>query len=120
MEESYFLYFEELDWAMRAKGKFSLGYAPDSVIYHKEGATIGSNHDRKGRSLLSDQYASRNRVLFTRRFMPWALPTVLMSACLAVAERFCTGDAERAKSMLSGIFSGLAGHIPRTASNVGN
>src|SRR5208337_3321913 len=36
MEESYFLYFEELDWAMRAKAKFNLGYARDSVIYHKE------------------------------------------------------------------------------------
>ena len=76
MEESYFLYFEEMDWAMRARGKFALGYARDSVIYHKEGATIGTNLDRRKRSLLSDQYLSRNRVLFTRRFVPWALPTV--------------------------------------------
>ena len=27
MEESYFLYFEELDWALRARGKFDLAYA---------------------------------------------------------------------------------------------
>lgn len=115
MEESYFLYFEELDWAMRAKGKFTLGYAPDSVIYHKQGATIGSDPDRRGRSLLSDQYLSRNRVLFTRRFIPWALPTVLTSVCIAAAERFCTGDVNRARLMLSYMLRGLATRIPRAA-----
>jgi|SRR5215472_1133082 len=119
MEESYFLYFEELDWAMRAKGKFTLGYAPDSVIYHKQGATIGSDPDRRERSLLSDQYLSRNRVLFAKRFMPWALPTVLTSVCLAAAERFCTGDAQRAGSMLSYMLSGLADRIPRSENHLG-
>lgn len=119
MEESYFLYFEEMDWAMRARGKFALGYARDSVIYHKEGATIGTNLDRRKRSLLSDQYLSRNRVLFTRRFVPWALPTVLISVCLAAAERFCTGDAKRARSMLSCMLRGLAARIPRTETGMG-
>jgi GT2 family glycosyltransferase len=120
MEESYFLYFEEIDWAMRAKGKFALGYARDSVIYHKEGATIGSHLDRKERSLLSEQYLSRNRVLFTRRFLPWALPTVVISVCLAAAERFCRGDAKRARSMLSFMLSGLAARIPRTGMGTQN
>ena len=40
MSEDYFLYFEELDWAQRARGRYSLGYAPRSVIWHKEGASI--------------------------------------------------------------------------------
>jgi hypothetical protein len=34
MEESYFLYFEELDWAKRARGKFTLG--PHSVRVQTE------------------------------------------------------------------------------------
>lgn len=120
MEESYFLYFEELDWAMRAKGKFALGYARDSVIYHKEGATIGTNLDRKKRSLLSERYLSRNRVLFTRRFRPWALPTVLISVCFAAAERFCRGDAKRAGSMVSSMLTGLSARIPRSAAESGD
>ncbi|MGA8272584.1 MAG: glycosyltransferase family 2 protein [Candidatus Sulfotelmatobacter sp.] len=115
MEESYFLYFEELDWAMRAKGKFVLGYARNSVIYHKQGSTIGSSRDRRKRSLLSEQYLSRNRVLFTRRFLPWALPTVLLSVCFAAAERLCRGDAKRATAMLSFMLRGLIARIPRTA-----
>jgi GT2 family glycosyltransferase len=107
MEESYFLYFEELDWAMRAGRSFRLGYARDSVIYHKEGASIGTHTDRGKRSLLSDQYLCRNRVLFTRRFLPWALPTVLVWVLLAACYRLCRGDAERAKAMLVWSIKGL-------------
>jgi len=119
MDESYFLYFEELDWAMRAKAKFALGYARESVIYHKEGASIGTNQDRRKRSLLSEMYLTRNRVLFTRRFAPRALPTVLISVCLAAAERFVTGDVRRARSMLSYMLCGLYGRLPSTRNDIG-
>jgi len=107
MEESYFLYFEELDWAMRAKGKFKLGYARESIIYHKEGATIGSHRDRMKRSLLSEKFLTRSRVLFTKRFLPWALPSVLVTVCLAAGYRAWRGDFERAKLMLKSMLEGL-------------
>lgn len=107
MEESYFLYFEELDWAMRAKGEFELGYTRESVIYHKEGATIGSNLDRMKRSLLSEHFLTRNRVLFTKRFLPWAIPSVLVTVCLAAGYRALRGDLERAKLMLRSMLQGL-------------
>jgi GT2 family glycosyltransferase len=107
MEESYFLYFEELDWAMRARGKFDLGYARQSVIYHKEGASTGSNQDRAKRSSASDQFLARSRVMFTKRFFPWALPSVLAWTCLAAAYRFCRGDRDRAVGMISSMRQGL-------------
>lgn len=113
MEESYFLYFEELDWAMRAKGKFDLGYARDSVIYHKEGATIGTDRDRVKRSLISDQYLSRSRVLFTKRFFPWALPSVLAATSFTAIHRLCLGDVHRSKAILSFMLKGLT-HVPTT------
>jgi GT2 family glycosyltransferase len=34
MCEDYFLYFEEADWAMRARNRYKLVYAPESVVYH--------------------------------------------------------------------------------------
>lgn len=107
MEESYFLYFEELDWAMRAKGRFQLGYAPDSVIYHKEGAQLGSSPDRLKRSVLADRYMSRNRVLFARRFAPWTLPTVIVCIVLAAIERLVRGDGRRAGTMFRSLIEGL-------------
>jgi GT2 family glycosyltransferase len=76
MTEDYFLYFEEIDWAMRGRSKgFKLGYAPNSVVRHKEGASIGTN-SRKTGSLLSYRYLSRNRLLFTARFFPQCLRAV--------------------------------------------
>jgi hypothetical protein len=108
IDESYFIYYEELDWAERARGRFTLGYAPDSVIYHKEGAAIGTNANRKTRSLTSEKYQSKNRVVFAKRFCPWTLPTVLMTVCATALQRLCTGDAIRAKVILEGALRGLA------------
>jgi GT2 family glycosyltransferase len=107
MEESYFLYFEELDWAMRARGKFELGYARQSVIYHKEGAATGSHRDRTKRSPDSDKHLARSRVMFTRRFFPWALPSVMAWTGLAAFRWFCLGDARRARLMLGSMVEGL-------------
>lgn len=114
MEESYFLYFEELDWAMRSKGRFLLGYAPDSIIYHKEGAQAGSNSDRMKRSLLSERFLTRNRVLFTRRYLPWMLPSVLTTVVLAAGYRLLRGDPTRARVMLASMFEGLRNHARTT------
>jgi len=89
MSEDYFLYFEELDWALRAKGRFALGYADDSVLYHKEGGTIGSKRVERA-SDLSLFYLTRNRLLFTRKHCAGSfLPVVLrlMFECMVHAKR---------------------------------
>jgi len=79
MNEEYFLYFEEQDWAARARGRFTLAYAPDSIVYHKEGAsTAGESRSPETRSDLSDYYSIRSRILFTRNHFPWALPMVYL------------------------------------------
>jgi GT2 family glycosyltransferase len=79
MSEDYFLYFEEIDWTLRANGRYTLAYAGDSIVYHKEGASIGANNDRADeKSLISDFYSIRNRIKVTRRFFPYALPTVYL------------------------------------------
>jgi GT2 family glycosyltransferase len=42
LEETYFLCYEELDLAARARPAFLLGYSPESVVYHKEGGSIAA------------------------------------------------------------------------------
>ena len=96
MCEDYFLYFEELDWALRGQGRFSLAYAPASAVYHKIGASIGTSSDPRRKSLLCDYYATRNRLLFTRRFFREALPTVYLSVLFAILSRFLCGRADAA------------------------
>jgi GT2 family glycosyltransferase len=113
LEERYFLYYEEVDWAVRAKGKFAMGYAPDSIVYHKEGASIGSNLDRGKRSLLSTRYLVRSRVLFTRKFGPHFLPTVLGAISLAALHRLLFGDGSRARLIVSSMLEGLTMRVAK-------
>lgn len=77
MQEDYFLYWEEMDWAARAEGLFKLGYASKSVVYHKVGASIGTN-DFGDRSPLSDYYMNRSKVKFCWRFSKISLPFVFI------------------------------------------
>jgi GT2 family glycosyltransferase len=65
MQEDYFLYFEEPDWAWRSRHRFRLGYAPGSVVYHKVGASSA-----QVASLYSLNLICRNRIRFVARFMP--------------------------------------------------
>lgn len=62
MEESFFLYYEELDWCERAKKSgFTLYYVGESTVYHKESLSVGRN------SPLKIYYLTRNRLLFAKR-----------------------------------------------------
>src|SRR5947208_603333 len=81
LSEDYFLYFEEIDWATRGRGEYGLAYAPRSRVYHKEGRTAGSSSHPASRTTSADAFLIRSRIVYTRKFKRWALPTV----CLAVA-----------------------------------
>lgn len=88
MNEEYFLYYEELDWILRAKEKYRIACAPDCIVYHKEGAAIGADAVHIGqKSELSDYYSIRNRILFTKKYYPWCLPTVYLGLCWAIINR---------------------------------
>lgn len=94
--EDYFLYFEEADWAIRAKGRFDLAYASESIVYHKVGGSIGTSSNPAKMSYTSDYFNIRNRLLFTRRFYPSALPTVWLAIVGALLLRLCMGKWDRA------------------------
>ena len=87
MSEDYFLYFEEVDWAARAKGRYKLAFAPKSVVYHKEGGSIGSSSDGAKKSRLADYYGVRNRLLYTRKHAPEALLSVYLGLLVTLAKR---------------------------------
>jgi GT2 family glycosyltransferase len=99
LSEDYFLYFEELDWATRAKGLFSLAWAPKSVVYHKEGRSTGGglSAEPRHKSKMSDYYGIRNRLKFTKRYYPWALPTVYLCLLYTLFNRIRRGQWDRIK-----------------------
>lgn len=106
MHEEYFLYSEELDWAHRGvlKGQ-RLGYAPKSIVYHKHGATIGTNPS--GGSLLSLYYLYRSKVLFTRAHYPQCLPSVMFVIFWDMIKFVLKRAPKKAIALARGLYSGL-------------
>jgi GT2 family glycosyltransferase len=89
--EEYFLYFEELDWTARSAGRFRLRYAPASVVYHREGGSVGSGARDGRKSAVADYHFMRARLLFTRKFQPLCLPTVYLALGVAMLRRALRG-----------------------------
>jgi len=99
MNEEYFLYFEELDWATRGK-KYRLAYARDSIVYHKEGGSTGFSSHWTKRSMAADYWGQRNRLVFTRNFYPLALPVVYLTLIVFMLRCLYRKQWDRAKMML--------------------
>ena len=96
MSEDYFLYYEELDWALRAKGHFRQVYAQNSVVYHKVGASIGSSSAVKSRSDLADYHLMSNRIKITKRFFPRWWVSVYGVLCIEAVIRIFRGNSNQA------------------------
>jgi GT2 family glycosyltransferase len=74
MCEEYFLYFEEPDWAWRARGRYRLGYASRSIVFHK----VGASTSRLGTRWRMKWLVVRNRFRFTWKFRKIAIPSVFV------------------------------------------
>ena len=106
MSESYFLYFEEIDWAMRNQKRFKLGVATRSIVYHKEGASIqGKQKQYNKSSYTADYYRVRNQIRFTQRFYPLYTPLVRLSLFLAVFNRIRRQQFRQAALIFKWIFT---------------
>ncbi len=61
--ESYFLYYEELDWCERIKETgYELWYEPGTTVFHKGSVTAGGKE-----SPIRVYYQTRNRLIFAKR-----------------------------------------------------
>ncbi|MDE2306052.1 MAG: glycosyltransferase family 2 protein [Gammaproteobacteria bacterium] len=65
MSEQYFLYYEEIDWAIRARGRYRPAYAPRSRVFHKSGA-----NSSKVVPTRSAHFYYRSRLLFVSIHLP--------------------------------------------------
>lgn len=117
MNEEYFLYFEEIDWAWRGRKSFKLGFAMDSRVYHKGGGTIlTSARESTPRSRMCDYYRIRNWLRFTRNFHPWMLPVTYISLIATLLKRIYRGQGSRVPMILKIMLTlGLEGKKPLPA-----
>lgn len=106
MDETYFLYYEEMDWVERGRRHgFRPAVALKSLVQHKEGASTGSHGGVRNKSILSERYGVVNRLRITRKFWPAFLPLVWMSLWLVVLDRVVHGEWARAQLILRLMFA---------------
>lgn len=78
MEERYFLYFEEIDWAVRnrklRRRAFETAFAHGATVFHKAGRSIGSASTRSRRGAFADYWLARARMMFIWRHYPLLWP----------------------------------------------
>ncbi|MGA9072157.1 MAG: glycosyltransferase family 2 protein [Terracidiphilus sp.] len=107
LDESYFLYYEEIDFASRLGKHGRWSYSLQSLVYHKAGASAGSARDRMARSAISELYLTRGRVIVCRRYFPWCIPSTIVAILFAVLHRLLRGRFSIAGVMLKGLKEGL-------------
>jgi GT2 family glycosyltransferase len=87
MSDDYFLYFEEPDWYIRGKERYSLAYADKAIVYHKVG-----NSTVKCNSVVSktaEEFCLRSQLRFMIKFFPYAVPLVLIRIAIFHLKLIC-------------------------------
>ncbi len=122
MDEGYFLFFEELDWIARLPDGMRLGWARDSVVHHKDGATIGRNRgsaDPMPQRLRYEYFMVRSRLRYAWRHVPISLPSLLLVTLATVIGRLLRGHVTRAWILLRALVAVATGiGVPRSASDL--
>ena len=106
MAEDYFLYYEEVDWAVR-RGDLPLRLCPDAIVHHHAGTSIGSATLENGATAFASYFNHRARMRFLWRHRARALPTALAFALLRAAMLAIRGERGEAIGALRGTL-GLA------------
>lgn len=106
LSEDYFLYYEDVDWSIAAKNKgWLLDTCIDSEVLHKEGASIGSSSKGINKSLFSDIESMKSRLILTRKYYKYCLPTVYLGFLLVILNRISRKQFDRILPILKLLLS---------------
>lgn len=108
MTESYFLYYEELDWGARIRrAGYQLWYVHNSLVLHKESISTGKL------SPLKIYYMNRSRLLYLRRNV-WGFTRVvatLFQLCVAIPKNTLVFALRKDHSHLKAYLRALNWHL---------
>ena len=80
LNDDYFLYFEEIDYSKRMEeSEYKLGWCKDSLVYHKYGASIGSENIVSKKSKTSEYYSNLSSAKFIRNYYPGLFNLIMVN-----------------------------------------
>ncbi|MBY0338895.1 MAG: hypothetical protein K2X11_19930 [Acetobacteraceae bacterium] len=112
-EDRYFLYYEDLEWGLRAKAAGELVHCPQAVVFHAGGTTIGSGHARRAPSPLAAYLEFRNRLHFVRGAHPAWLPWTIGTSALRLLRHGARGEGRAMRAGFAGMRAALRGEWGR-------
>lgn len=95
LHQDYFLYYEEVDWAMR-RGDLPLAWCNDARVYHHGGTSIGTGAHNRAASAFANYFNFRNRMMFVARFNKLGLPTAYVYTLLKIIKIYLKDGRKQA------------------------
>ncbi len=96
INEEYFMYFEDIDYSIRAAKKFKIYYTPYSILYHKTGAGLTWTDF----SAFYYYYFTRNRINFYKQFsFPWQVYSIVYSTSISILKTFVIYSSDKTKEL---------------------
>lgn len=115
IDERYFLYYEEADWALAGGAPNRPAWAPGAVVYHRYGSASKSRRARAGeasqRSAFADYHMTRSRILFAIKWRPIMAPLTLAAALVQAANRLRLGRSSNAAAILRACLPGRTSNL---------
>jgi len=116
LDERYFLYYEEIDWARAGGAAHRPVWAPGAIVYHRYGAASGSQRANAGapsqRSPLSDYHMTRSRVLYAAKWRPPLAPLAMLAGGAQAARRYIRGRPRNGAAVLRASLPGSPREFP--------
>jgi len=121
MDESYFMYLEDLEWGVRARKRgFRMAYCSRSRLWHKGGASCKGFHEGKFlwkqktrptlNRFLMDWYGYRNWVYLYKKYFPYLMPLLFCRLLYKAVEILMYDDHKfmRERMLFRAIWNGLS------------
>jgi len=117
LDAEYFMYYEDVDFCLRAKKLFKIIYTPGAIIWHKVSATSNKSY--------RDYYRMRNYIYLLRKRYETNLFIIFFVCCPIFAERLLRiivrkailNDSEKLTSRVSALVNGFVAGVKYSLNN---
>lgn len=103
MNEDYFIYYEEVDWAAR-RGDLPILWCEKALVYHHGGTIIGTGSVDRAPTAFANYFNFRNRIWFMKKFHRSRLLTAFGYSVLKIFQLLLRREWKSANGAARGLF----------------
>lgn len=106
LDEAYFLYYEELDLALRCDAK-NVFICTKSIVYHKGGKSTGQSYAEKKINGFADYHGIRSRWILAKKLGMTQILLTFIFVTYSFIKRLMLGDFKVALNVFKASYDGL-------------